>query len=743
MTWRTLWRRLVLRNFRAYAGYVLIVAVAVAIFYLFQTLSTGLGEAVTFHRRDYLTRVIGIMRGIVFVFALFFVAYFHRLLLLGESRALGLLSTFGMSRHARRGLVLWESILLGAAGLALGLTLGLLLEPLFLLVASVFLQLPWRLAYEFRPQILLMTALAFTVLVLLEGGISAELAVRRWPRQLLSASQAVEEIRRPSRVRAMLGFILLAAAYLLAAVVHPRILEALLRNPGNSSLLIPWLGLIPVIVGLTFLGSYWLLAEGLRLLVRHRLVAPGSRAAPLLARARLGARLRAHAGSGAVIAGLLALVVTDTCMLIGVQAQVLRSTLLLNPVVVQIMHWENDEAAVEAEAARIASGLTEAGFGPVQTVRLHLVLGTAPLLPLDDDGLDEFRHPAGGWFTDPIKGVNIIARSAYTDLVRAIEAAHPSLSGIFPAVPELQPGQAFAIRTTFEEERRGWNDPEVQWLSVGRTFNVLGYDVFRVAPEEVTPEQLARAPLLELTLVGRAGMAGLLTNMAAGFVNQTFFVVDDATYAALEAKVLEFDPESIHSFTGLFYPRWRDSQRLLTRLLPENPASPPEYPAPSPAGLDVQPLPLIYAEQYREFAVLLFTLSAAIALLFLFASGAVIYFKVSERFESDVRQVVALRRVGATEEHVRGMFVRETALLLLAPFLLGMVHSAVALVDWVSMLDTEQIFDFNFDIWGLTYRTFLGMALGIGLVVAVYGVAVVYRYAGRIWARSGPAVREW
>lgn len=735
MTWRTLWRRLMCRNFRAYAGYVLMVAVAVAIFYLFQTLSTGLGDAGPIQRRGYLTGVIGVMRGIVFVFALFFVAYFHRLLLLGESRALGLLSTFGMSRHARRGLVLWESVLLGAAGLALGLALGLLLEPLFLLAAGVLLRLPWRLAYEFRPQALLTTAVAFAVLGLLEGIISAELAVRRWPRQLLTASRAVEEVRRPSRVRAMLGVILLATAYLLAAVVHPRILEAFQRNPGHTALLIPWLWLIPVIVGLTFQGSYWLLAEGLRLLVRHRLAAPGSRAAPLLARARLGARLRAHAGSGAVIAGLLALVVTGTCMLIGVQAQVLRSTLLLNPVVVHIMHRENDEATVEAEAARIASGLSEAGFGPVQTVRLHLVLGAVPLEPIGERGIGTFRHPAGGWDTDRIKGVNIIAHSAYTELVRAIEAAHPSLSGIFPAVPELQPGQAFAIRTTFEEERRGWNDPEVRWLSVGRTFDVLGYDVFRVAPEELAPAPLARVPLLELTLVGRAGMGGQLTNMAAGLVNQTFFVVDDATFAALEAKAQEFDPESVHAFTGLFYPRWRESQPVLMRLLPD-------YPPLATPDLDVQPLPLIYAQLYREFAVLLFTLSA-IALLFLFASDVVIYFKVIERLEDDVRQVVALRRVGATEGHLRGMFARETALLLLVPFLLGMVHSAVALVDWVSMLDVELIFDVNFDIWGLTYRTFLGVALGIGLAVAFYGGAVIYRYVGRIWERSGPVARQW
>lgn len=735
MTWRVLWRRLMFRNFRVYAGYVLIVAVAVAIFYLFQTLATGLGDAIALYQRDYITRVIGIMRGIVFVFALFFVAYFHRLLLVGESRALGLLSTFGMSRRARRGLVLWESVLLGAAGLALGLALGLLLEPLFLLAAGVFLRLPWRIAYEFRLQALLTTAVAFAVLVLLEGIISAELTVRRWPRQLLSAARAVEEIRRPSRVRAMLGFILLAAAYLLAAVIHPRVLQRYMHEQAEVGWLGLWLLLTPVILLLTLLGSYWLFAEGLRLLVRYRLAAPGSRAESLLARARLAARLRAHAGSGAIIAGLLALVVTDTCMLIGVQAQVLRSTLLLKPVVVQITHWENDEAAIEVEAQRIASGLTEAGFGPVQTVRLHLVLGAAPLLPLDEDGLDEFRHPAGGWYTDRIKGVNIIARSAYTDLVRAIEAAHPNLSGIVQAVPELQPGQAFVIRTMFEEERRGWNDPEVQWLSVGRTFDVLGYDVFGVAPEELTPEQLARAPLLELTLVGRASMAGLPTNMAAGFVNQTFFVVDDATFAALVTSVQEFDPESVYSVTGLFYPRWRDSQPVLMRLLPD-------YPTRMTSELNVQPLPLIYAERYREFGVLLFTLSA-IALLFLFASGAVIYFKVSERLEHDVRQVMALRRVGARKWHVRGMFVRETALLLLAPFLLGMVHSAVALVDWVSMLDMEGVFDLDFDIWGLTYRTFLGMALGIGLVVAVYGGAVIYRYAGRIWERSGPAGRQW
>ncbi|MCM8747935.1 FtsX-like permease family protein [Thermomicrobiaceae bacterium CFH 74404] len=735
MSWRVLWRRLMFRNFRAYAGYVLIFSVAVTIFYLFQTLSTGLGSASAIQRRDYLTDVIGVMRGIVFVFALFFVAYFHRLLLLGESRALGLLGTFGMSRHTRRGLVLWESILLGTAGLTLGLALGLLLEPLFLLAAGVFLRLPWRLAYEFRPQLLLLTALAFAVLVLLEGGISAELAVRRWPRQLLSASRAVEEVRQPSRVRAILGLILLAAAYLLAAVIHPRILERYTEEQAEVGWLGLWLLLTPIILLLTLLGSYWLLAEGLRLLLRHRLVAPGSRAESLLARARLGARLRAHAGSGAIIAGLLAFVVTDTCMLIGVQAQVLRSTLLLNPVVVQITHPENDEAAIDAEAQRIASSLSEAGFGPVQAVRLRLVLGATPLLPFDEDGLAHFGHPRGGWYTDRIKGVNIIAHSAYTHLIGAIEVAHPSLTGIFPAVPELQPGQAFAIRTRFEEERRGWNDPAVQWLSVGRTFNVLGYDVFRVAPEEVTPDELARAPLLEVTLVGRASTAGLPTNMAAGFVNQTFLVVDDATFSALETSVREFDPESIYSFTGLFYPRWRDSQAVLMRLLPD-------YPVRMTSELNVQPLPLIYAEQYREFGVLLFTLSA-IALLFLFASGAVIHFKVSERLESDVRQVTALRRVGATKWHVRGIFVREAAVLLLAPFLLGMVHSAVALIDWVSMLDMEAVFDRNFDIWGFTYRTFLGMALGIGLVVAVYGGAVIYRYAGRIWDRSGPAARGW
>ncbi|MBE3596097.1 MAG: ABC transporter permease [Hydrogenibacillus sp.] len=733
MTWQALWRRMMLRNLKMYVGYLLTAAFAVMMFYLFQSLGMSLsGEFLTYRRGNFLLGVLYVTQGVIYVFAVFFVFYFHRLLIQAESQALGLLATFGMARSARRRLVMLESGFLGALALFFGLLAGIVFEPLFMLASSVLLRLPERVPYAFHLAALLRTLVFFIALFAVEGWMAARWATRRWPKQLFAAGHAVETVRRPSWGKGLLGFGLLGAAYGLAAVVHPELFRradaAGMMTFGSPTFLL-WFGLMGVMLVLAMAGSFFVLAEGLRLWVRRRRSGRGMGAATLLTRARLSAALRSHAGSGTAIATLLAVVLAATGMLASIQMMMLLTTVYESPIVVQMAAEEGDEAAhgaLDRVETRFREALEAAGYDLRPTVPLRLLTGTVPL-----DGwttADEMDRVAGRF----IYGIDVIGRSDYEALTSAIEQTVPLLNGKYPKVPALGPGEAFAVRT-FTDPKGFENLPQTAWPKQTGEYTVRWIQAQDVIDREMGGDKafdLESVPSMKVRLIGAAPTPARLMNLSRFWIpSATVFVVSDETFEAMAAQA---DRPGVR-FEGraLFYPRWQGSHPLINRLVAE--VDPPGGSVRA-GEIDVTTLPDGYAERYRYAGSILFAM-ALVSLLFALASGATIYFKVRERARSDARQISTLRRLGANRGTVFRAMRREMAVYLFAPLALALLHAGFALTDWRALLILTGLDQYR-EAGPIVWKAYAAVAAVMLFLYACFGWAVSAGYARSLWRKG-------
>jgi hypothetical protein len=205
------------RNARRYGGYLLAATIAVATFCSFGFLA--------FHPDlnreelpDVVAQVLVLGQVGVALFAAFFVTFFHRFLLRARGAELGLLLTLGMSPR-QLGRMLWlESLLLaGVAGLlgllvSVAITYGLVRGLGSLLGISAI-------GVTFAPPALVSTTLFFGLLFGVDAVLSARLAHRLTPKQLLLAPRLHQPSTGVSPARVVAGLGCLLVAYLLALVV--------------------------------------------------------------------------------------------------------------------------------------------------------------------------------------------------------------------------------------------------------------------------------------------------------------------------------------------------------------------------------------------------------------------------------------------------------------------------------------------------------------------------------------------
>ncbi|MCL6627162.1 MAG: FtsX-like permease family protein, partial [Alicyclobacillus shizuokensis] len=183
MSWFRLLVKNSLRTIPRYLGFFLAGAMAVAVYMLFACFisnpsvihGTMPGDA---------RGVLRLCQGIVVVFSVFFVVFFHAALLRLQSREFGLLLVLGVRPRQLALLVFVESLLLGAAALALGGVLGLLFLRLFLMAITAALALP-PVPFAVPSSALLSTFLGFGLLFAADGLWQALRTARRMPRALI------------------------------------------------------------------------------------------------------------------------------------------------------------------------------------------------------------------------------------------------------------------------------------------------------------------------------------------------------------------------------------------------------------------------------------------------------------------------------------------------------------------------------------------------------------------------------
>ncbi|MCA0981147.1 ABC transporter permease [Exiguobacterium aestuarii] len=122
--------------------------------------------------------------------------------------------------------------------------------------------------------------------------------------------------------------------------------------------------------------------------------------------------------------------------------------------------------------------------------------------------------------------------------------------------------------------------------------------------------------------------------------------------------------------------------------------------------------PDVYAETMAMNGALLFV-GTFLGLVFLVATGSVIYFKTMTEAEDDRAKYAILQKIGISERDVRRTVRQQIIVVFLAPFALGILHATVALIAFSNLLSM------NFTVPVLAW-----MGVYTAIYAVYYGITV-------------------
>ncbi|WP_067932349.1 FtsX-like permease family protein [Alicyclobacillus kakegawensis] len=618
MSWFRLLVKNSLRTIPRYLGFFLAGAMAVAVYMLFACFisnpsvihGTMPGDA---------RGVLRLCQGIVIVFSVFFVVFFHAALLRLQSREFGLLLVLGVRPRQLALLVFVESLLLGAAALALGGVLGLLFLRLFLMAITAALSLP-PVPFAVPSSALLSTCLGFGLLFAADGLWQALRTARRMPRALILGGRVHQREPQAAPFKVVLALLCLAAGYTMA-----------IRFPHAVMVT-----MVPILV-LVIFGTLLLFSQ-VSVYVLRRLRRPAMGGITWLTSARLIHRIRDHARILTVITTLSAVVMTAMGTVVSFTQLNASNSERVAPFAVQVTAPVGAKTLWQSVGA---SDLRESGLSVSQTVQVPVL--TAELSDPSASGQSVTKTGGSTRMTrasgnaSALKAM-VISDTGYHRLREALLASHPSLATTIPD---------FSLAGNQAE----WVVPYP--YMVPRMFQ-SGRGVVRLGGKEyavrIQGQSDARA-WNEQQEIDRA------------------LIVSDARFQAWAAAATPTEQWRIAAATAK---NWRRSTGILRHLRAGLPAADRWW---------VTGTADMYTSGMQLFSTSLFA-GFFVSALFFLACVSTLYFRLSAGREEDVRQLRALLRIGVRRREVRRLISSEMACLFFAPLVLALSHTLVAMVEF-------------------------------------------------------------
>ena len=207
------------KNKRLYVPYILTCIGMVMMFYIVAFLSyspvlTGIPGG------DTLQMILSLGTGVVGVFALIFLFYTNSFLIRRRKKEFGLYNILGMGKGNLARVLLWESLMIAAVALGGGLLAGIALSKIAELGMVNLLQGEVGFSLTLEPEAILQALLLFGVIFLLILLNTLRQIHLSNPIALLHSENVGEKPPKANWILALMGAIILAAAYYLAVTIE-------------------------------------------------------------------------------------------------------------------------------------------------------------------------------------------------------------------------------------------------------------------------------------------------------------------------------------------------------------------------------------------------------------------------------------------------------------------------------------------------------------------------------------------
>ncbi len=307
------------KSFKDFAIYFVTVMLGVAVFYAFNAMATQQGVLAFNETQDKIFGLLGTVIGGVSLFIagvlVFLVVYASRFLIRRRKKEFGLYLLLGMQPAQVSGIILWESLIVGATSLAAGIVLGVGLSQVLLAVTAALFQAGINVAetggfaFVFSADALVFTLEVFAVIFALSAIFNVRTIGRTPIIQLIAAEHRHETLKLTNL---LLSFVLFVLALACIALAYKLLLENGLMGMGPKFVA----STVLVIVG-TFLFFFSL--SGFLLKIVQAVRPLYFRGLNMFTLRQLNAKVNTAFSSLSVVCLILFLAITSTCGGIGIR----------------------------------------------------------------------------------------------------------------------------------------------------------------------------------------------------------------------------------------------------------------------------------------------------------------------------------------------------------------------------------------------------------------------------------------
>lgn len=357
MTLRSLAIKTVWRSRGRYLAYLGSAAFSVAIYFLYATLSYHPDLRGGYPGAEYVAVATQAAAVVIAVFTFLFLLYSGAAFARFRMKEFGLLTMLGLSRRQLVRMILWENLVVAAAALFLGLSVGLLFLKLFFMAVSALLRLPEELPLYAGLPVWTETTAVFGGFFLVVSLASLRGVLRQSVVDLIRARRKPKEMPAFSLGKAVAGLVLVVAGYAWASRPSPMAIIA---------------GVVPV-TAMVSAGTYLLLKEGSIALLYwlHRRDAFFYRPRPFLVVSQLIFKMQENYRVLTAVSLLIAVILAAMGTIYSLYVVLADDALTRAPQSIQIvLESERDEELV---AALVREILTRHGAGGLAEERFHLV----------------------------------------------------------------------------------------------------------------------------------------------------------------------------------------------------------------------------------------------------------------------------------------------------------------------------------------------------------------------------------
>lgn len=577
-------------NVKTYTFHIVVMTVAVAVYYDFMSLKHNPEVLQSQEVLLYAKSAAQISSVVTLIVLVFFMWYSSSFFLKQRTKEIGIYALAGIS-NAKIGLVFAvESIFIGLTSLAGGLLIGILFSKLFLMALAKSALLNVTIPFVIPKSAVTEVIVTFGIIFLAMSAGNFLQVTRKPLIDLIYQSKKEEGFPRYNIPGGILAVLLLGGGYFLSTNVFA------LPNFLLGTLAV----VILVIIGTyLFFGSF--LSVVLRYLINNKkAMYQGVR---IVGISNIAYRLRGNYRSLAILAVMAATAITAFGTSLSLKYYVDQTHTIEFP---YSFSYVSEDETLRAEV--------------LQTIREseHALKAEVQL---------KYFYITSAHITKDVSGTRSFIAVKYSDFAHVMTTLNPKNTALILKQAKLASGAV-----TFIEA------PGV----IASAYRYRG-SVVQMASREFLIEDYLKAPLLG---------SGL---------DMPVLVMNDKDFTMLQEDFTQ------HTFNGFLVENAQESLPLALKLwnfLPENSHF------------------FAYAGAYQSsfrFIGLFFFLGGFMSIVFVLATGSIMYFKLLSEGLADKEKYDLLKKIGMTKDEIRRAVSAQVGISLLLPLLLGILHSLFAI----------------------------------------------------------------